>query len=223
MLENETKEDGRDVDESGSCLKASGSNHANQSHHNTPHHTLAQLLSLTVVSAIMSSTILNQQHYVWAVQSQAWRETARHYTPSEHEEEPKYKLVSIHTTLRSANEAAQAYALDGEDLPGGGEGIEEELDVTYDRNGCYVCQLDVIEYTDGNDYDIADAIVRVVRKPLLGRTRMSTLPVSNAGGDNNSRDNNAGKRKRPEPLRSSDKFENGGDDDDVQLVKEVKK
>jgi hypothetical protein len=180
-------------------------------------------LFLTVL-VNMSSTIHNQQQYVWAVQSQAWRETARHYTPREHREEPKYTLISIHNTLRSANTAARAFAVDSEDLPGGGERLEEELDFIYDRGGCWVCQLNVIEYGSGNDYDIADAVVRVVRKPLVGPTQGSTLQISNTGSDN-SRDHNAGKRKRPEPLQDGGQDEDGdGDDqDEVQFVKEVKR
>jgi len=169
------------------------------------------------------------------VQSQAWKDSARLYPPSEHrEKEPEYKLISIHTTLESANDAARAYAMDSEDLPGGGKRIAEEVDNIYDRDGLYACQLDFTRREDFDfDFDIADAIVRVLRKPLLGTTRTSTLSVSNAG-DDKGRDHNAGKRK-PEPFQSNDKdeeeqFEEKGDEDEdsdndeeVQLVKEVKR
>lgn len=181
----------------------------------------------------MPSTILSQQQYVWAVQSQAWRETALHYLPREHREEPKYTLISIHTILRSANKAAQAYALDSADLPGGGERMEEDLDFRYDRDGCYVCRLDVGKYGGGYDYDMADVVVRVVRKPLLGPRLASSPPKPNAASVQG-RDHNAGKRKR-DPSHGSGRDEDEdeddeeedkedeGDDDEVQFVKQVRR
>jgi len=119
------------------------------------------------------------------------------------------------------------------DLPGGRKRIAEEVDFIYDRDGLYACQLDFTRREDF-DYDIADAIVRVLRKPLLGPTETSTLPVSNAS-DDKGHDHNAGKRKRPEfsqgndedkeeKLREEgDEDEEGDDDDEVQFVKQMKK
>jgi len=43
-----------------------------------------------------------------------------HAYPSDPREEPEYTLIFIHITLQSAKDAARAYAIDSEDLPGGG-------------------------------------------------------------------------------------------------------
>jgi hypothetical protein len=78
--------------------------------------------------------------YVYIVQLETLTEGSRHYSVIE--ETPATKLISIHSTLRSANRAAKRYAKYDEDLPGGGERADYDVKERMDRSGFYSCGID---------------------------------------------------------------------------------
>jgi hypothetical protein len=103
--------------------------------------------------------------YVYIIQVETLTEGSRHYSVIQ--EKPVTKLIGVHTTLRSANRAAKHYARDDEDLPGGGERSERDINEKYDKNGCYRGWIDATRFSTFT-HDIVDIQVRVKRVLLEG-------------------------------------------------------
>lgn len=160
-----------------------------------------------------------QHKYVVTVETS--EEGSLHY--SETEEKPAFKLISIHSTVESANHAAKQHALYSGDLPGHGE--EERYWIAKRgarmEGGCYSCYLDLMEFA-GSDDDIANAFVQVKKMALHGPLVLSARGGGRGGNDDLSRDrsnDSHGHKKKA----TSTKHSNDDEDDDITFVKEVKK
>lgn len=109
--------------------------------------------------------------YVYTVQCETWKETFDDEDAmDDYEEPPRFTLVGVFSTIRSANLAARSYAMRDPWLPGAGEReglVEVEIVTKGLHSGCHKYHLDLHEYAS-YDHDIVRARVQVKKIWLNG-------------------------------------------------------